>query len=174
MVLALIAVRSGGLLGGVPAARQAAPWRGEAGRSAPIRGAADDFPLIQPGSAAATRPAPVPPPPPPLATPTATISPTLDLRPPSMAPVPPATPQPRPEPDEWYLVQLGSYRLAKTAREDQARFRALGLDPRLSLSGEYLVLRLPRCDTLEEAQRVMRELRARGLEPVLLGPRSDG
>jgi len=178
MVLALIMVARGWLIGGheaprVPATRTADPWRGapppaEPVRQTPLRIDPDDFPLVQNGSVSVTKsPEPAPPP----TVPASTTAQTANLHAEIATPVPPSTPHVRAEAEEHYLVQLGTYRLERNARQDQARYRALGIDCRLSPSGPYVVLRLPSFDTLDDAKRVEQELRARGLEPVLLGPR---
>jgi len=65
-------------------------------------------------------------------------------------------------------VQLGSYRLKKNAHQDQARYRALGIDSQVSRSGSYFVLRLPPFGTLEAAKWAEQAVRARGIKPVLL------
>jgi len=134
----------------------------------PLRIHPDDFPLVPNGSVSVgISPAPTPS----SMLPAPTTARTANLPAEIVAPAPSPTSHVAPEAKEHYLVQLGTYRLEKNARQDQARYRALGFDCRLSPSGPYVVLRLPPFDTLEDAQRVEQKLRARGLEPVLLGPR---
>ena len=178
MVLALIMVGRGWLIGSheaprVPATRTADPWREATPPAAPVRQTGlridpDDFPLIPNGSVSVTK-SPVPAPPPTV--PASTTARTANLHAEIATPVPPSTPHVRAEAEKHYLVQLGTYRLEKNARQDQARYRALGIDCRLSPSGPYVVLRLPPFDTLEDAKRAERKVRARGIQPVLLGPR---
>jgi len=129
------------------------------------RVAAEDFPLVPVGPVSVTKPlAPAPPP----VVPESTTARTADLPPTTAAPVPSSTPHSHAKPAKEYVVQLGSYRLEKNARQDQAHYRALRLDARLSRSDRYFVLRLPSFGTLEDAKRAEREVRARGIKPVVI------
>lgn len=176
MAVALIMVGRGWLIGSHEAPRVQAnwtadPWREDTPPAVPVRQTPsridpDDFPLVPNGSVSVTNsPAPAPPP----TLPASTSARTANLHAKRAAPAPSS--HGRAEAEQHYLVQLGTYRLEKNARQDQRRYRALGIDCRLSRSGIYVVLRLSPFDTLDDAKRVAQELRTRGLEPVLLGPR---
>ena len=179
--LALVMLSGGWLIDRHEASAPVVRWSGETGagalpsltpaRATPRSVDADEFPLVAGGSVVATRPVAAPH----KSTPIEVQHPML---PPAIADGPPSVPAPvassltrRPDTlREYYVVQLGTYRVEENAREDQDRYRRLGIDPQLSRVGSYVVLRLSPYDTLADAQRVAQEVRARGIQPVVIGP----
>jgi cell division protein FtsN len=69
-----------------------------------------------------------------------------------------------------YILQLGTYRLEESARDDQEHYRSLGIDTIILRRGTYLVLRLPPFDSREEAEREESRLRRKGITPLFIPP----
>jgi cell division protein FtsN len=137
---------------------------------AAMRSAADAFPLILP---AATTDVAVPAPPSERRA-TRAGPPSAQRSSPAQrpgTPVVPTEPAPPPRPRWAYIVQLGSYRHEEVARQDQARYRTLGIDARRSRSGTYTVLRLAPFDTLDAARTAADEVHGLGIDAVVLPPR---
>lgn len=180
IALALIMVGGGWLIDGHHAPRPAATPAADLVRGGapspvpvdptPMRVAADEFPLVALGSVSSTIP-PVPlrgPLPLPVAR-SATRA-RSELQSSGTPPVPRSAAQRGDALGARYLVQLGTYRLEENARQDQVRYRGLGIDSQVSRLGAYVVLRLPPFATLDDARGAEQGLREHGIQPLVIGP----
>jgi hypothetical protein len=69
-----------------------------------------------------------------------------------------------------YLLQLGTYRLERSARDDQEHYRSLGIATVILRRGAYFVLRLPPFANQAEAEREEARLRRQGISPLFIPP----